>query len=167
MDSKTAPNKLAELRVVGLDDAATHPDGLWLSLGPTAEFVDVVAIEHCGSRQNFYDKRSRYMPNLHARMLLLPDGWLEQEITVQAGGRKFLRDICAKFPVGMTGEQRLPVRNLRVLYALHPQDYDTLHLTPFSAHEFFCPHGALAQTTSPKLREFVKRLSTDVHWYIR
>jgi hypothetical protein len=46
---------LANLVVVGMELASTHPDGMWISLGPKAEFADIVAIEHCGKRQNFYD----------------------------------------------------------------------------------------------------------------
>ncbi len=80
---------------------------------------------------------------------------------------KTMRDLCAKFPSGMKGEQRIPIRHVRVLYALLPDDYDAFHLTPFGPHEFFCPHNGLTQGTSPKLREFVTRLSTDVHWYTR
>ncbi len=54
------PNKRVKFLVVGMEVASTQPDALWISVGPEATFVDVVAIEHCGSRQNFYDKRSRY-----------------------------------------------------------------------------------------------------------
>jgi len=161
----TKKNRRVEFLVVGMDIAATQPDGLWISVGPSADFVDVVAVEHCGTRQNFYDKRSRYMPTLYARQVLLGDGWFDVKVGVQAGLQKTMREICKKFPKTMTGETRLPVRHVRVLYALTAKDYDVFHGTPFGPHEYFCPHYSLTQKTSPKLRSFVKRLSTDVHWY--
>jgi len=163
----TKQNKRVELLVVGMDIAATQPDGLWISVGPHADFVDVVAVEHCGTRQNFYDKRSRYMPTLHSRQFVIGEGWFDVKVGVQAGGQKTVREVCGKFPRELVGEKRLPVRHVRVLYALTPTDYDAFHQTPFGPHEFFCPHSSLTQRTSPKLRSFLKRLSTDVHWYTR
>jgi hypothetical protein len=100
-------------------------------------------------------------------MLFVGNGWFDVASNVQGGGHRTMRDLCEKFPPAMTAEQRIPVRHVRVLYALLPKDYDDFHLTAFGPHEFFCPHNSLTQTTSPKLREFVKRLSTDVHWYTK
>jgi hypothetical protein len=163
----TKKNRRVEFLVVGMDTAATQPDGLWISVGPKAEFVDVVAVEHCGTRQNFYDKRSRYMATLYSRVLAVGKGWYQVQVPVQGGGSKTMRSLCQQFPRRMTGAERIPIRHVRVLYALHPKDYDTFHSTPFGPHEFFCPHYALTQRTSPMLRDFVKRLSTDVHWYTK
>jgi len=161
-----SPNSMASLLVVGMDVASTHPDGMWVSLGPSVAFADIVAIEHCSSEQNFYDKRSRYMPTLHTRELRLPDGWLDRVgPAVQRGSQWTFRQLLAKFPTTATGIQRIPLRHVRVLYALTAEHYDKFHLTPMSAHEFFCPHYALTQRTSRKLLGFIRSLSTDLHWY--
>jgi hypothetical protein len=162
----TSLKNMASLVVVGMDVASTYPDGMWVSLGPTANFADIVAIEHCSCEQNFYDKRSRYMPTLHTRELRLPDGWLARAgPAVQHGESRTYRQLLESFPATAAGMQRIPLRHVRVLYALKPDHYDKFHLTPLSAHEFFCPHYALTQRTSSKLRSFIKSLSTDLHWY--
>src|SRR5579884_3671734 len=52
------------LKVPGCERLRTLPDGLWLRFGGSAvePFVDVVAIEACGSLANLLDKRSRFAP---------------------------------------------------------------------------------------------------------
>jgi hypothetical protein len=161
VDKSNLPN----LVVVGMESASTEPDGLWASLGPAASFVDVVVVEHCGTRQNFYDKRSRYMPALCTRQLRFPAACYTQSTTVQGGALRTLLQLCDRLPQNLNAETRIPVRHVHVLYALNADDYDDFHETPFAAHEFFCPHAALAQPTSPQLRDFVRGLSIARHWY--
>ncbi len=167
--TRLMPANSPRLLVAGEPLGSTVPDGMWVSFGPQASYVDVVLVEHCKSRQNFYDKRSRYMPSLHSRDLLCPQGWFSR--TCQVKGRNTMREfrwLCNRRRTFRSNdERRIPVRHVRVLYAMLPKDYDEFLLTPFSAHEFFCPHFALTQSTSPKLRAFVTGLSTGVHWYAR
>ena len=52
------------LKIPGASRMRTFPDGLWLWFGGNSAdpFVDLFAIEICGSLQNLLDKRSRYAP---------------------------------------------------------------------------------------------------------
>ena len=56
----------------------TLPDGLWLNFGgtPVDPFVDIFAIEACGSLQNLLDKRSRFAPSTHSLLAVCPVQWL-------------------------------------------------------------------------------------------
>src|SRR5690242_14641897 len=53
------------LKFPGSQHLRTLPDGLWLNFGgtPVEPFVDIFAVEACGSFQNLLDKRSRFAPS--------------------------------------------------------------------------------------------------------
>lgn len=152
------------ITIPGMDEGTSNPDGLWIALGPNSAFADLVVVEHCGRRENFYDKRSRYMAATYARMLKCPRAWLLHKETIQAGHIKPVWELLG-IPAAPTSDLSFPVRHLRVLYALNATDYALFLLTPFGAHEFFCSHVTLKGWNSQRFQEFVAGLSTDVHFF--
>ena len=67
------------LKFPGSNRLRTLPDGLWLNFGgtPAEPFVDIFAIEACGSLQNLLDKRSRFAPSTHSMLAVcrFPGCW--------------------------------------------------------------------------------------------
>lgn len=76
--SQTAPR----LSVPGSPLFKYQPDGLWVLL--TKTHADVVAIEVCGSRQNFEQRRSKYAPDTRADRLMLGE-LVEGQRSIQEG----------------------------------------------------------------------------------
>ena len=66
------------LKLPGSNRCRTLPDGLWLNFGGTPEdpYVDIFAIEACGTLQNLLDKRSRFAPSTHSLLAVCPVHWL-------------------------------------------------------------------------------------------
>ena len=66
------------LKLPGSTRWRTLPDGLWLNFGgtPVDAYVDIFAIEACGSLQNLLDKRSRFAPSTHSLLAVCPVQWL-------------------------------------------------------------------------------------------
>ena len=62
------------LKLPGSSRWRTLPDGLWLNFGgtPVDAYVDIFAIEACGSLQNLLDKRSRFAPSTHSLLAVCP-----------------------------------------------------------------------------------------------
>jgi len=148
----------------------TQPDGLWITLGieahdqaTAATFVDCVAIESCRNAQNFNDKRSRYAARTTSLMLAIPQTWLEATVRVQAGAT---RTRAAVLRGNLPAEDvSLPVRHLRVLYAL-PDDDGAPGLFArvsaamvLEAHEYICPQRVLGSYTGQPMQTFLKRMA--------
>lgn len=104
----------------------TQPDGLWFTLGllrgdehAKAEFGDCVAIESCGNVQNLHDKRARYAARTTSLLLVVQQGWLDREVVLRGRGgtRRPRREILGG-QLPSSGDVLLPVRHLRLLYAL-------------------------------------------------
>ena len=66
------------LKLPGSTRWRTLPDGLWLNFvgTPVDAYVDIFAIEACGSLQNLLDKRSRFAPSTHSLLAVCPVQWL-------------------------------------------------------------------------------------------
>lgn len=66
------------LKMPGSERMRTLPDGLWLHFGGTQldPFVDIVALEACGSLANMLDKRARFAPSTHSLLAVCPTTWL-------------------------------------------------------------------------------------------
>jgi hypothetical protein len=155
----------------------TQPDGLWVTLGvrpsdttTTATFADCVAVESCGSPPNFNDKRSRYAARTTSLVLELPSAWLDATVTVQSGTLRQRRDIL-RGQLPATGDVSLPLRHLRVLYAL-PDDDGSPSLykrvtgaMALDAHEYVCPQNVLGSFRGQPLQKFLKRMSPELTRY--
>jgi hypothetical protein len=132
------------LKLPGSTRWRTLPDGLWLNFGgtPVDAYVDIFAIEACGSLQNLLDKRSRFAPSTHSLLAVCPVQWLLSP--VMPG------DPTARWKVtGVLREEPtvpfiVPVRGMHVLYGLKRKHYQGFarHQLP-QAHEFFAPMEAL------------------------
>ncbi len=145
----------------------TQPDGLWVYFSGT-EFCDVVVVEVCGTVQNLNDKRSRYIPASHSIVLMCPLPWLEEEVAVQRGGKSPRWKATATITHKPSADLTLPIRHLRVLYALPNDVYSSWcsNHTP-SGYEFFCPHSSLDSYNSPKMQTFLGQMSIWSQFYVR
>ena len=148
----------------------TQPDGLWITLGiessdeaTRATFVDFLAIESCRNAQNFNDKRSRYAARTTSLMLTIPGAWLEAKVRVRAGATR-TRAVVLRGNLPLE-DVNLPVRHLRVLYALPDDDGAPGLFTRVSAamvleaHEYICPQRVLGSYTGQQVQTFLKRMA--------
>jgi hypothetical protein len=154
------------LRSPGARLFTTQPDGLWLFLGHT-EYADAFCVEVCNSIQNLNDKRSRYMPSSHSLLAAIPLQWLDEVIAVQRGGMRARWEASRCFQVRPPA-LLLPVRHLRVLYALPPNHYTNwkANHTP-TGYEYFCRQNSLNTFNSPPTRRFLRQMSIASHFRTR
>jgi hypothetical protein len=161
-----------ELAQPGAEKLFTRPDGMWLFL-TAGEFADVVCVESSSNIQNLNDKRSRYAHAHHSIVVSIGIEWLNEEIRFKKE-RKPRWKIAGTFPTKTTqvpalpGQKKLilPVRHLRVLYALGKNDYKTVikNLVP-AAHEFFCKQDSLKQYNGQKMQTFLQGMWISHHFY--
>lgn len=147
------------IKIPGAARMRTFPDGLWLWFGGTMAdpYVDIFAIEVCGSLQNLLDKRSRYTPSLHSLLISCPAVWLKRGVAEHDDTPRW--QTIGLFDHEPDAPIALPVRDMRVLYALKPK-----HFTEFAAHniahahELFAPIDILVDESgwqAPALRQFL------------
>jgi hypothetical protein len=151
---------------------STQPDALWVHFDKI-ESCDIVAVEVCGTNarlnaQNLNDKRSRYIPASHSIVLDCSLKWLEEVIDVQHGASKPRWQAAASFGGRPSEDARIPVRHLRVLYALPNKLYEKWcpHHTP-TGYEFFCPHSSLDSYNSGKMQAFLRQMSLAAQFYLK
>jgi hypothetical protein len=146
----------------------TEPDGLWLYLDRKF-YADAICVEHCGTIPNLYDKRSRYIPASHSVMVTCPADWLAASIPFKKGIRNRF-DFFDASSVSKTPKDDicLPIRFLRVLYALPDAEYDdwVRQHTP-TGWEFFCLHNSLASFPSQHMQDFLKTMTAEPHYYTK
>jgi hypothetical protein len=147
---------------------STQPDALWVHFQRIYS-CDLVAVEVCGTVQNLNDKRSRYIPASHSIVLECSHNWLWEVVEVQGGGRKTRWRAASSFRTKVNRESvRIPVRHLRVLYALPKSIYEEWcpqHVP--TGYEFFCPHSSLDSYNSDKMQSFLRRMSVASQFYLR
>ena len=132
------------LKLPGSRTLRTLPDGLWLHFGgtPAEPFADIFAIEACATLPNLLDKRSRFAPSTHALLAVCPMLWLlalvsPRDPTPRCRATGVLREPPQQALV-------LPVRDVRVLYALKSRHYRSFAAGRVpQAHEYFMPMDAL------------------------
>ena len=150
----------------------TQPDGLWVHFGGIEhiEYCDVAVIEVCGTVQNLNEKRSRYSPASHSLVLRCSVKWFAEEIAVQRGGRRQRWAAAGSIPRKPAGDDAIsiPIRHLRVLYALCNSLYDIWvpSHTP-TGYEYFCTHASLDGYSAPKMQTFLRQMSVDSQFYTR
>jgi hypothetical protein len=157
------------LKLPGSDRLRTLPDGLWLNFGgtPVEPFVDILAIEACGSLSNLLDKRSRFAPSTHSLLAVCPVPWLLAPVTAndptprwQATG--VLRHEPATSVI-------LPVRDVRVMYALKRNHYQGFADSQVPhPHEYFVPMDTLTAETAPedpRLRALLARATASANFF--
>ena len=110
---------------------------------------------------NLLDKRSRFAPSTHSMLAVCPVPWLMSQITpTDPTPRWRVTGLLQQEP---TQALVLPVRDVRVLFALKARHYRGFaeHQIPH-AHEYFVPMEALTALDGhkdPALKELVSRAS--------
>jgi len=155
------------LKLPGSNRLRTLPDGLWLNFGGSASepFVDIFAVEACGSLPNLLDKRSRFAPSTGSLLAVCPVPWLLAPF--QPGGdtpRWVATGVLRRAP---DSPLIVPVRDLRVLYGLKHRHFDGFvrHHVPH-AHEYFAPMAVLTAEhgdKDPGLRQLLARASATAN----
>lgn len=139
------------LKLPGSDTFRTLPDGLWLNFGGThvEPFVDILAIEACGTLTNLLDKRSRFAPSTHSLMAVCPVPWLlaqvmENDCTPRWQAIPMIRK-APSLPF------IVPVRDIRVLYGLKQRHYLGFASSQVPhPHEYFVPMESLTAAEGDK-----------------
>jgi len=150
----------------GATQFRTQPDGLWAFFHSFGS-CDLVAVEVCGTIQNLNDKRSRYIPSSHSLVLSVSMDWFNLPIAIQGGGLRTRWESTGTMTSAPVTDLNLPVRHLRVLYALPNTLYHSWcsEHTP-TGYEFFCPHSSLSSYNSQSFQEFLKRMSIATQFYV-
>jgi hypothetical protein len=156
------------LKLPGSQRLRTLPDGLWLNFGgtPLEPFVDIFAIEACGSLANLLDKRARFAPSTNSLLAICPVPWL---LGAASTGDPTPRWCCTGiFRAEPTQAVALPVRDIRVLYALKARHYNGLQQSHVPhAHEYFNPMDKLVARDAPddpEVRALVARTAAAAHF---
>jgi hypothetical protein len=157
------------LKFPGSNRLRTLPDGLWLNFGGTQHepFVDIFAIEACGSLQNLLDKRSRFAPSTRSLLAVCPVAWLLAPVTPTDKMPRWKATGVIK--VEPTMPLVMPVRDIRVMYALKQRQYQGFAECQLpQPHEYFVPMEELVAENAqdnPALRELVSRASARSNFY--
>jgi hypothetical protein len=156
------------LKLPGSDRYRTLPDGLYLNFGgtPFDPFVDIIAIEACGSLQNLLDKRSRFAPSTHSMLAVCPVDWLLGPVSdAHPTPRWRATGVLRAEP---SHPLSLPVRDMRVLYALKARHYQGFARSQIPhPHEYFLPMDALTDERgheNPAMRALVARASASANF---
>jgi hypothetical protein len=138
---------------------------MWLLLEPDRGFADVFAVEACASISNLRDKRSRYAMFGSRLVVTCPLKWLETNIVVQKGGTRARWKASGTFLSQPEAQHVLPIRSIRVLFALSRNARDQWRAQGMAAaHEFYCTIEQLEQQTSQAMQRLLKRASPYVHF---
>ncbi len=148
------------LKLPGSSRMRTIPDGLWLNFGGTiAEpFVDIFAVEACGTVQNLLDKRSRFAPRISSLLAFCPVPWLLSPVMPgDPTPRWKATGVVVNEP---TAPLTFPVRDIRVMYGLRPKVYSGFLKNQIpQPHEYFVPIEALTAEDGDKSPELQALLS--------
>lgn len=156
------------LKLPGSRTLRTLPDGLWIHVGGTGAepFADIFAIEACATLSNLLDKRSRFAPSTHALVVVCPMHWMLAPVSASNPTPRWratgvIRDAPQQQVV-------LPVRDVRVLYALKPRHYRNFAAGRVpQGHEYFMPMDALVAEGSaddPAVRALLGRASAAANF---
>ena len=156
------------LKLPGSTRLRTLPDGLWLNFGGSFSepYVDILAIEACGTLQNLLDKRSRFAPSTPSLLAVCPVEWLLAPITPDDPTPRW--KAARVFAHEPTMAVCIPVREMRVLYGLKSHHYEGFARNQLPhAHEFFVPMDTLTAENSesnPALRALLERTSISANF---
>ena len=167
--SEPIPPAQPFLKFPGSNRLRTLPDGLWLNFGGTHHepFVDIFAIEACGSLQNMLDKRSRFAPSTRSLLAVCPVSWLMAPVTpCGATPRWKATGVIKEAP---TMPLVMPVRDIRVMYALKQRQYRGFAECQLpQPHEYFVPMEELVREDAhenPAMQELVSRASARSNFF--
>jgi hypothetical protein len=158
------------LRVPGTGKFSSQPDGLFIKvewteskMGLRFPFADAVIVEACGVSQNLGDKRSKYANSTASTVVELKSSWLQHSYKIRgkAGStRKYMDRLGLP-----NGDCQIPIRHMRVLYALDDQLYDAMRweIVP-AGHEYFIRYSSMSTSNSPAFRQFTSLMSMESHF---
>ncbi len=156
------------LKLPGSTHLRTLPDGLWLNFGGDSvePFVDIFAVEACGSLQNLLDKRSRFAPSIHSLLAVCPLAWLLAPVAPGLDQPRWrATGVLAAPPVAPLV---LPVRDIRVMYGLKTRHYEGFLESGLpQAHEYFVPMETLTAENGdrdPRLLALLARASAAANF---
>ena len=157
------------LKLPGSNRMRTLPDGLWLNFGgtPNEPFVDIFAIEACGTVQNLLDKRSRFAASTHSLLAVCPITWL---LAPMAPGQPTRRwQATGVITITPVMPLVLPVRDMRVMYGLKTRHYNGFAESQVPhAHEYFVPMEALTAEgahENPRMQALVGRAAASANFF--
>ena len=157
------------LKFPGSATMRTLPDGLWLNFGgtPAEPFVDIFAIEACATLSNLLDKRSRFAPSTHSLMAVCPVPWLLAPIAPGDPTARWIATGVLRTPPETA--LVLPVRDVRVLYALTAGHYQGFAASQIPhPHEYFMPMEKLTEKDAhedPNVQALVSRASAGANFF--
>lgn len=153
------------LKYAGSKYFKVQPDGMWIYVFDS-EFADAVCIEVSNSIQNLNDKRSRYLPSGHSMLLVVPLRWLKEKVGFERGLERW--KAFGTFSTEPSSQLHIPLRHLRVLFALKDKDYQKLasYSSP-AGHEYYCLQSSLKARTGPQMQSFLKTMSLSSHFLTR
>lgn len=149
------------LKLPGSSRYRTLPDGLWLNFGGTMiePFVDIFAIEACGTMTNLLDKRSRFAPSTQSLLAVCPAAWLLAPVDQDDPTPRW--EATGLLRAQPVTDFILPIRDIRVIYGLRDQHYrGFLQSQVPHPHEYFVPMTALTAEDGdkdPQFQAFVSR----------
>ena len=156
------------LKLPGSHRLRTLPDGLWLNFGGTPQepYADIFAIEACGTLANMLDKRARFAPSTSSLLAVCPVRWLiGPASTTDPTPRWRCTGVLRAEP---THPLILPVRDIRVMYALKARHYNGLRQSHIPLpHEYFVPMDKLVAKDAaedPDIRTLLARASASAHF---
>jgi hypothetical protein len=166
------PNLTAQpfLKLPGSSTFRTIPDGLWLHFSPDPDdrWADILCIEACGTVQNLQDKRARFAPSTSSLLVVCPLPWLLAPLdSSDSTPRWHLIRLLREEP---REQLVLPIRDIRVLYALKPRHYASVARGQVPhPHEYFCPIEALTaerDALDPALSALIGRASAAANFMV-
>ena len=103
-----------------------QPDGLYVaaSLNQANPYADVISIESCGDETNYLSKKAFYAPSNIGKVIRLDHDWLAAQVNAPKHGPKKPRWEWldgATYYEEIPSRLILPIRRLRVVYALPPE----------------------------------------------
>ena len=128
--------------------------------------MDIFAIEACSSLANLLDKRSRFAPSTQSLLAVCPVPWLLAPVLPNdATPRWQVTGVLRHAP---TLPLVLPVRDIRVMYALKQNHYEGFAGSQLPhPHEYFLPMDALTAKDAhedPTIQAFVGRATAAANF---
>jgi hypothetical protein len=158
------------LKLPGSARWRTVPDGLWLKFGgtPGDPYVEIFAVEACGTSQNLLDKRARFAPSTHSLLAVCPVEWLMAPVS---GGDPTPRWKATGLLYSPPSSPFVvPVRGMHVMYALKRDQYlgFVRHQMPH-AHEYIVPIETVTAEDGdkdPALQELLARATSTANFLV-
>jgi len=166
----TSGDRSPILVLPGAKKYKSQPDGLWVYFHDF-DFVDLICIEVCNSIQNLNDKRTRYISTASTVLLKCPTTWFLGMVNLKKNHRENKKTrweaSCTISSVDPNiKEYKLPIRTMRVLFALKDKDYpDWRDQNVPMAHEYICSQSSLRSINSKPFKDFLSQLSISRHTY--